>query len=256
MASLRARRHVFAQTPNLRDNLGTLSWTPPGVIRCHLRADAELFRQRCTLATALDFFVASLHEQCVPLHFALFSERNPALVTHEVSERCSSFLPRALMFLAHPTLAADPNPALDHTRCLALQLDTSSERPLHYIDVHKQKLHTKTLPSPIPAARFKAFAGSHRPAFCCFCPVTLTCLDPTQLQKGPCNRQRHRTLVCPSHSESKTSCDPHLKGDCPNLRKNADFHCTLRQLRDPDRFENCETVAGTESMQKTVFSIF
>ena len=207
MAPLRARRHAFAQTPNLRDDLGTLSWTPPGVIGCHLRADAELLRQRCSLATALDFFLPSLYEQCVPLHFALFSERNPALVTYKVFERCSCFLPRALTILAHPTLAANPNPALDHTLCLALQVDTSSERPLHYIHVHKRKLHTKTLLSPILAARCEAFAGSHRRAFCCCCPVTLTCLEPTQLQKGPCNRQRRCTPVCPSHSESKTSCD-------------------------------------------------
>ena len=165
MASLRARRHAFAQTPNLRDDFGTLSWTPPGAIRCHLHADAELLCQRCTLATALDFLVALLYEQCVPLHFALFSVRNPALVTHEVFEHCSSlFFPRALTFLAHPTLAANPNPALDHTRCLALQPDTTSERLLHYIHVHKRKLHTKTLLSPIPAARCEAFAGSHRRA--------------------------------------------------------------------------------------------
>ena len=137
---------------NLRDDLGTLSWTPPGFC-CHLRADAELFRQRCTQRRSS----------------ALLSERNPALVTHEVLERCSSFLPRALTFLAHPTLAANPNPALDHTRRLALQPDTSSERPLHDIHVHERKLHTKTLLSPTPAARCEAFAGVHRRAFCRDC---------------------------------------------------------------------------------------
>ena len=120
-ASLRACRPAFAQAPNLRGDLGTLSWTPPG-FSCHLRADAELFCQRCTQRRSS----------------ALFSERNPALVTHEVLERCSSFLPRALTFLAHPTLAANPNPALDHTRRLALQLATSSERPLHDIHIHER----------------------------------------------------------------------------------------------------------------------
>ena len=147
-ASLRARRPAFAQTPNPRDDLGTLSWTPPGFC-CHLRADADA-RQRCTQRRSS----------------ALLSERNPALVTHEVLERCSSFLPRALTFLAHPTLAANPNPALDHTRRLALQPDTSSGRPLHDIHVHERKLHTKTLRSPTPAARCEAFAGVHRRAFC------------------------------------------------------------------------------------------
>ena len=160
-ASLRARRPAFAQTPNTRDDLGTLSWTPPGLC-CHLCADAELFRQRCTQRRSS----------------ALFSERNPALVTHEVLERCSFFLPRALTFLAHPTLAANPNPALDHTRRLALQPDTSSGRPLHDIHVHERKLHTKTLRSPTPAARCEAFAGVHRRAccrVCCFCNVNPTC---------------------------------------------------------------------------------
>ena len=159
--SLRARQPAFAQTPNLRDDLGTLSWTPPGLC-CHLCADAELFRQRCTQRRSS----------------ALFSERNPALVTHEVLERCSFFLPRALTFLAHPTLAANPNPALDHTRRLALQLDTSSERPLHDMHVHERKLHTKTLLSPTPAARCEAFARVHRRAccrVCCFCKVNPTC---------------------------------------------------------------------------------
>ena len=149
VASLRARRPAFAQTPNPRDDLGTLSRTPPGLCY-HLCADAELFRQRCTQRRSS----------------ALFSERNPALVTHEVLERCSFFLPRPLTFLTHPTLAANPNPALDHTRRLALQLDTSSERPLHDIHVHERKLHTKTLRSPTPAARCEAFAGVHRRAFC------------------------------------------------------------------------------------------
>ena len=181
-ASLRARRPAFAQTPNLRDALGTLSWTPPGFC-CHLRADAELFRQRCTQRRSS----------------ALFSERNPALVTHEVLERRSSFLPRASTSLAHPTLAANLNPALHHTRRLALQLDTSSERPLHDIHVHERKLRTKTLLSPTPAARCEAFAGVHRRAccrVCCFCNVNPKRSTGCAERSSTCPLRRVVALPC------------------------------------------------------------
>ena len=194
MASLRARQYAFVQTPNFRDDLGTLSWTPPGVIHCHLRADAELLRQRCTLATALDFFVALLYEQCVPLHFALFSERNPALVTHEVFERCSYFLPRALTFLAHPTLAANPNPALDHTPCLALQLDTSSQKAPSLYSRSQTEVAYQDSSVPNSCSTLRSFRW--------FSPSSILLLLPCNVDLFGSNTASERTLrpSTPPHS--------------------------------------------------------